>query len=69
MNSSFESIKQGLNEAIEYERGKLTDVKVMAYQSEDRCAIFMESLNEFTPDFFEDGRPEQGMLEERALLN
>jgi len=28
MNSLFESIKQGLNEAIEYERGKLSDVKI-----------------------------------------
>ena len=28
MNSLFESIKQGLNEAIEYEQGNLSDVKV-----------------------------------------
>jgi len=28
MSSWFESIKQGLNEAIEYERGKLPNVKV-----------------------------------------
>jgi len=28
MSSSFESIKQGLNEAIEYERGNLHGVKV-----------------------------------------
>ena len=28
MNNLFESIKQGLNEAIEYERGNLPDVKV-----------------------------------------
>jgi putative transcriptional regulator len=27
MNSLFESIKQGLNEAIEYEKGNLTNVK------------------------------------------
>jgi len=28
MNSLFESIKQGLNEAIEYEKGNLPNVKV-----------------------------------------
>jgi len=28
MSSVFESIKQGLNEAVEYERGNLKDVKV-----------------------------------------
>lgn len=28
MNNLFESIKQGLNEAIEYERGNLPNVKV-----------------------------------------
>jgi len=28
MNGLFESIKQGLNEAIEYEQNKLTNVKV-----------------------------------------
>jgi putative transcriptional regulator len=28
MSNLFESIKQGLNEAIEYERGNLSDVKV-----------------------------------------
>jgi putative transcriptional regulator len=28
MSSLFESIKQGLNEAIEYERGNLSNVKV-----------------------------------------
>jgi len=28
MSSLFESIKQGLNEAIEYERGNLTNVRV-----------------------------------------
>jgi antitoxin VapB len=38
---------------------------VVIYSHNDRFAVLMESLNEFTSDFLEDGRPEQLTQSER----
>ena len=38
---------------------------VIMFQRNDRLAILMESLNEFTPDFLNDGRPPELPQSER----
>ena len=42
---------------------------VIIFQPKDRFSVLMESINEFTPDFLAAGRPTQGVLQERELLN
>ncbi|MCL2045434.1 MAG: type II toxin-antitoxin system VapB family antitoxin [Oscillospiraceae bacterium] len=41
---------------------------VIVYQREDRLAVLTESLNEFTSDFLEDGRPTQSVPNERKSI-
>ena len=55
MSSLFESIKQGLNEAIEYEKGNLTDVKV------DKICI--SPLNLYTGNKVKEIRARQNMTQ------
>ena len=39
---------------------------VVIFQGDDRFAVLMESLNEFTADFLENGRPAQLSQNERV---
>ena len=55
MNSLFESIKQGLNEAIEYERGNLANVKV--------DQITVSPLHVYTGDEIKEIRTQQNMTQ------
>lgn len=42
---------------------------VIIFQRNDRFAVLMESLNEFTSDFLEDGRPTQLFQNERESFD
>ena len=42
---------------------------VILFQRDDRFAVLMESLNEFTDDFLPDGRPAQLIQSERVGLD
>lgn len=42
---------------------------VVIYQVNDRYAVLMESLNDFTDDFLSEGRPSQLPQESRKALN
>ena len=55
MSSVFESIKQGLNEAIEYERGELQGVKVNK--------ITVAPLNKYSADDIKKIRMDQSMTQ------
>ena len=41
---------------------------IIIFQCNDRFAVLMESLNEFTDDFLSDGRPTQLIQAERESL-
>ena len=42
---------------------------VVIFQHNDRFSILMESLNEFTADYLEDGRPTQPFQSERMSFD
>ena len=42
---------------------------VIIYQYDDRLAVLMESLNTFTADYLEEGRPEQSFQKERESFD
>jgi len=42
---------------------------IVLFQRNDRFAVLMESLNEFSSDFLKDGRPLQLSQSERELLD
>jgi len=42
---------------------------LVIFQHNDRLAVLMESLNEFTDDFLKDGRPAELLQNERELFD
>ena len=42
---------------------------IIIFQPNDRLSILTESLNEFTPDFLEHGRPTQEIQSEREAFD